>query len=141
MQNCHAFLSGLFPGGVLLTERILSSASYVGRRGKPSTWLPRQKLAEARPLQKHDFLMTKIFRKFFGAKTGFDEQIFLISGVLQSSWRFACAQLLRCLTPDFSQIMARAAVNPAGSEKPTKIHPKLRAAVRRFSAAGVLLTE
>ena len=31
-----------------MTESILSSASYVWRRGKPSTWLPRQKLAEER---------------------------------------------------------------------------------------------
>ena len=31
-----------------LTKSILSSASYVWRRGKPSTWLPRQKLAEER---------------------------------------------------------------------------------------------
>ena len=31
---------------------ILSSASYVGRRGKPSTWLPRQKLAEERILER-----------------------------------------------------------------------------------------
>ena len=33
-----------------MTESTLSSASYVGRRGKQSTWLPRQKLAEERLL-------------------------------------------------------------------------------------------
>ena len=46
---CAPLLFVFFPAGLLLTEgEILSSASYVWRRGKPSTWFPRQKLAEER---------------------------------------------------------------------------------------------
>ena len=43
---------------------ILSSASYVERRGKPPTWLPRQKLAEERiprvTTKIENFLLKKI---------------------------------------------------------------------------------
>ena len=38
----HRFL----PAGCITYRVTLSSASYVWGRGKPSTWLPRQKLAE-----------------------------------------------------------------------------------------------
>ena len=41
LRNCDAFLSGLSPGGVLLTERIHSSASYsfLASSKVDSTWL------------------------------------------------------------------------------------------------------
>ena len=48
LLNCAALFQRFSLGGVLLTSGILSSASYVEGRGKPSTWLPRQKLAEER---------------------------------------------------------------------------------------------
>ena len=95
LLNSGSLLEPFGPGGVLLTEgRILSSASYVGRRGKPSTWLPRQKLAEERKKEKEKkrkkFKKNRKFRdqffsKFFWSKTGFVEQIFLISGDLVQS--------------------------------------------------------
>ena len=48
--NVAALLFGFVPGGVLLdrVNPLLCKLYYVGRRGKPSTWLPRQKLAEER---------------------------------------------------------------------------------------------
>ena len=52
-QNLPTNVMVLLLPGVLLIERIL----YVGRRGKPSTWLPRQKLAEERIIQ------PKLYRK------------------------------------------------------------------------------
>ena len=70
--NCRPSITVFFVPGVLLTEgRILSSASYVGRRGKPSTWLPRQKLAEERKKEKEtkekikiEIFMTNFFLNF-----------------------------------------------------------------------------
>ena len=48
-----------------LTESILSSASYVWRRGKPSTWLPRQKLAFGEDVKKSGFLFRiRFFQDF-----------------------------------------------------------------------------
>merc|ERR1712167_221868 len=53
---CAPLLFVFFPAGLLLTEgEILSSASYVWRRGKPSTWLPGQKLAFGEDVKNPDF--------------------------------------------------------------------------------------
>ena len=49
-EKRHPRATAIVAPGVVLIERILYSTSYVGRRGKPSTWLPRPKLAEQRIL-------------------------------------------------------------------------------------------
>ena len=106
----------------------------MARRGKPSTWLPRQKLAAERKkerkkekkVEKIENFVTDFFSNFFWSKTGFVEQIFLISGDLLQSWGFACPPFPPWRTWDFRKLRARASRNPARSEKPPKIYCKFR---------------